>query len=204
MSIPALPTTFTPASSCLGNTNIWLVYHDNKFNCFSSYACPYYFLQGPLDTSDCLPPNYEDSEDTFHSPGICPSGYTSACTSAQSLGTYAVTVQICCPTGFVFLLPLIFLISDRNYAYSFINTSGFQCQTKPNLYWETTLRCFSQFTTTEVISATATQSDTQTSMLTTVAVGSTDAVNAYAIAIQMSAPSTKANLSRMLSFSNRI
>lgn len=118
MSIPALPTTFTPASSCLSNTNIWLVYHDNKFNCFSSYACPYYFLQGPLDTSDCLPPNYEDSEDTFYSPGICPSGYTSACTSAQSLGTYAVTVQICCPTGFVFLLPLIFLISDRNYAYS--------------------------------------------------------------------------------------
>jgi hypothetical protein len=119
MSIPALPATFTPASSCLGNTNIWLVYHSNKYNCFSSYTCPYYFLQGPLSTSDCLQPSYEDLEDTFCSSRICPSGYTSACTSTHSLGTHAVTVQICCPTGFVFLLLLIFMIETMLISYRY-------------------------------------------------------------------------------------
>jgi hypothetical protein len=111
MSIEALTTTFTPASSCLGNTNIWLI---NLLEiCPNSSPCPYYFLQGPPSTSDCLPQSYGGSEYSFYYPGICPSGYTSACTSIKSLGTYTVTVQICCPTRFVFLLPLLF----RNYVY---------------------------------------------------------------------------------------
>jgi hypothetical protein len=198
-SIAALTTTFTPASSCLGDTNIWLVYDVEFRNCFLTNSfCSYYFLQGPLSTSACLPPSYGGSENTFYYPGICPSGYTSACTSVQSLGTYSVTVQICCPIRFVFLPPHLY---NRNYVHPLVNTaSGFQCQSNRNLYWQTTLGCFAPFRTLETIYVTATQSNMHTTALTTATVGKNDAVNAYAIAIQISVPSTtKANLPRFLS-----
>ena len=103
MSVAALTTTFTPAPSCLGNSNIWQIHYGT--NCA---ACPYYFLQGPPSTSDCLPPSYAGSEYTFYYPGICPSGYTSACTSVKSLGSYTATVEICCPAGLVPLFPFFF------------------------------------------------------------------------------------------------
>jgi hypothetical protein len=105
MSIAPLPTTFTPASSCLGDNNIWQIFFESDL---------YYFMQGPPSDLNlgCLPPSYGDSEYTFYYPGICPSGYTAACTSVKSLGTYTATVQICCPTRLVFPLPSTF----RNYS----------------------------------------------------------------------------------------
>src|ERR1700735_992507 len=105
MSFLPLTTTFTPPSSCLGTNNIWNIIYSPSFD---------YFVQGPPSTyrSDCLPSGYKvpssgDSDFTFYSPGICPSGYTSACPSTKTFGPSTVTVQICCPPGFVFPLRLV-------------------------------------------------------------------------------------------------
>jgi hypothetical protein len=86
-----------------------------------------------------------------------------------------------------------------------VNTaSGFQCRSNPSSYWQMTLGCFTPFTTAEFIPATATQQGVLTSEVLTVAVGTADAVNAYAIAIQISALSTKANLPKVLSQQHNI
>ncbi|KAN0075868.1 hypothetical protein V8E54_007138 [Elaphomyces granulatus] len=156
MTLEALTTTFTPARSCLGDSNIWQL----------PYLQAVYYLQGPpsISYSGCLPPSYRGSEFTFYYPGICPSGYTSACTSVKSLGTYTVTVQICCPT------------------------SGFQCQSQLSYYWQTTLGCFTPFNAHGILSVTVSTAGIIT--VSAVTVDTTDAVNAYAIAIQTSVLST--------------
>jgi hypothetical protein len=186
----ALTTTFTPASSCLGGSNIWQIYLDCPYSCSSTY-----FLQGPPSTyaSGCLPPSYQGSEYTFYYPGICPSCYTSACTSVKSLGTYTVTVQICCPTRFVFLL----LHNFRNYVYTLVSIAGrFQCHSTGA--WQKTLGCVGSPFTADIIPVTASQDGTTS--LTAVRVNTlTDSVNAYAIAIQIPVLSTnnKVNLASM-------
>jgi hypothetical protein len=159
----------------------------------------YLFLARAPSTyaSGCLPPSYQGSEYTFYYPGICPSGYTSACTSVKILGTYTVTVQICCPTRFVFLL----LHNFRNYVYTLVSIAGrFQCQsTGASLRdWQKTLGCIGSPFTTDIIPVTASQDGTTS--LTAVRVNTlTDSVNAYAIAIQISVLSTnnKVNLASM-------
>jgi hypothetical protein len=159
MSLVPLTTTFTPSSSCLASDNIWEIFIS------TSTA---YFLQGPPSTSDCLPsgyevPSYGDSGlgFTFYFPGICPSGYTAACTSTNGLGPYTVTMQMCCP-------------------------SSFQCQFSPILEWQTTLGCFNPFTATETITVIASESGTTST--TSASINPSGAVNAYAIAIAIRNP----------------
>jgi hypothetical protein len=76
--------------------------------------------------------------------------------------------------------------------------SGFQCESGGivEYSWEKTLDCVTRFTK-GTISVTASKSGTM--VPTTVTVVSTDAMNAYAIAIQIADFSTKASLPRMLS-----
>jgi hypothetical protein len=161
-----LTTTFTPAYSCLASNNIWQIIISTSFG---------YFLQGPPSTSDCLPSGYSYGDSgsglTFYFPGICPLGYTAACTSTNSLGPYIANVQICCPSRFVFPLRLVV----RNFVYP----NSFQCQFSPSLEWQTTLGCFIPFTATEAIAVTVSQTGT-TSTTSTELSGT---VNAYAIAI---------------------
>jgi hypothetical protein len=93
MSIAALTTVFTPAPSCLAPTNIWQIYASCPlvgFNC-------YYLIQGPPSQSNCFPGGYEPTSTAYYSPGICPQGYTPACSQANPTGSVTVTTQTCCP-----------------------------------------------------------------------------------------------------------
>lgn len=76
-----LTTTFTPPSECL--TDVYR-YNDNQ-------------LLGPM-TSICYPVGWTNTSTTFYSPGICPSGYTTACISANTANTVTETIATCCPT----------------------------------------------------------------------------------------------------------
>src|SRR5256885_2077011 len=48
------------------------------------YGLPanFWWQLGPSNAPQCLPPNYQSSSDFYYSPGVCPSGYTEACTSS--------------------------------------------------------------------------------------------------------------------------
>jgi hypothetical protein len=173
--------------------------------------CPEYLMQGPPSTSGCLPPSY--GENVIYYPGICPSGYTKACTSIQTVletfstsvldpGAYYMTVmtaEICCPTRFVFSLPFVF----RNHIYPLVNIASFVCIGKPGFDYQSSLGCFSPFTKPETIPVIV--SATGTTMLGTITQSSGGGVNAYTIqvAVQISNSgthsSTKANFPGMLS-----
>ena len=95
MSVPALTTTFTPAASCLASSNVWEIHFTTAgAGAFDTYL---YYLQGPPRTSDCLPENYDPVTTAYYSPGICPSGYTAACSYANTLGSLTETTLTCCP-----------------------------------------------------------------------------------------------------------
>lgn len=77
-----LTTTFTPAASCLSNytQGIWLAL-------------------GPPPTTDCLPSGWDSSLQYF-SPGVCPSGYHTACNGSTVHGQITESKATCCPSGF--------------------------------------------------------------------------------------------------------
>ncbi|KAI0120260.1 hypothetical protein F4776DRAFT_245400 [Hypoxylon sp. NC0597] len=84
-----LTTIYTPSGSDCTSTFIGLNY-DNKW---IQYGV------GGAASSACLPPNFIPYEPYYYSPGICPSGYTSACQaqSSPSTGTVSATTATCCP-----------------------------------------------------------------------------------------------------------
>jgi len=88
MSVPALTTIFTPASSCL--------YEMAQFD-GSSFGT---LLLGPDPTpTECYPKGWQPVSTFYFSPGICPSGFTTACTTSliSSSGQVTETVATCCP-----------------------------------------------------------------------------------------------------------
>ena len=89
MSVGSLTTTFTPPSSCLAaiSTIGWSSEGDGGF-----------FFAGPYTTSGCMPPNFQFASTAYYSPGICPDGYTTACSSLNIIGAVSETVVTCCPT----------------------------------------------------------------------------------------------------------
>lgn len=96
-SNPALTTTFTPASSC---TNYHMLpYAASGFACMvgdQSSPCQYLHL-GPSTTDGCLPSDWSTGTDAYYSPGVCPTGYTEACSNLVSVGTVTETRATCCP-----------------------------------------------------------------------------------------------------------
>ncbi|OTB08550.1 hypothetical protein M426DRAFT_317173 [Hypoxylon sp. CI-4A] len=87
-----LTTIFTPSGSDCTSTFIGLL----TGNAWLQYGV------GGAASSACLPASFEAFEDYFYSPGICPSGYTSACVAqyAPSTGTASETEATCCPTSY--------------------------------------------------------------------------------------------------------
>lgn len=85
-----LLSTFTPSAACASNTGLTV---------FDQGPITVYWAEGPMSTGSqgCYPSSY--SPDLFHyySPGLCPSGYTTACTSLNSIGTVTETIHTCCP-----------------------------------------------------------------------------------------------------------
>jgi hypothetical protein len=88
MDLGALTTVFTPPSSCLASSALWWIY--TGYNVYQ--------LQGPPDLQNCFPPSYVPNSTAYYSPGVCPSGYTTACTSFNTVGTVTDTLYTCCPT----------------------------------------------------------------------------------------------------------
>jgi hypothetical protein len=94
MSLGALTTTYHPPASCTVSLGHTYVLDD-----------PQPTIVGPVSTDGCFPDNYGDSRDNYYSPGICPAGYTSACSSFNSGGGTTETVVTCCPTYVPFATP---------------------------------------------------------------------------------------------------
>ncbi|CAK7205758.1 hypothetical protein SEUCBS139899_008537 [Sporothrix eucalyptigena] len=121
MSVPALTTTFVPASSC--TVDLYKLAYPN-ITCAigtSLIACDFFHLGVDSSTSNCFPSGWSDASTAYFSPGICPSGYTEACQSVVNSETRAT----CCPIGY-------------------------QCQTETNWPWYSTDRCTYVMSTSQV------------------------------------------------------
>jgi hypothetical protein len=186
VDIVTIPPTFTPASSCLGSSNIWEIVLGTSV-CTPNdpiSPCPAYLLQGPITSSDCLPPSYVPwRKSSLVYQGSCPQGYWTACTSESTAYTSTVIFGICCPR---FVLPLPFIFRIRNNIDN--TTSSFKCQFTSSIPFQTTLGCFTEFTATETVPVTVSHTGIP-SLGFTVAYPQA-AVNAYSIVIQISDSAT--------------
>lgn len=90
-----LTTTFTAPSSCATATGLYQVWPDPG---------GYYYEQGPLlGRTECYPSGYDASPSQYYSPGLCPAGYTAACSSTGLISsTVTETAYTCCPTAAVY------------------------------------------------------------------------------------------------------
>lgn len=87
-----LTTTFTAPSSCTTATGLYQIWPGTD---------RYFYEQGPLGSrTECFPSGYDPSPSQYYSPGLCPSGYTPACSSTEiSSNTAIETAYTCCPTA---------------------------------------------------------------------------------------------------------
>ncbi|KAL1842596.1 hypothetical protein VTJ49DRAFT_4776 [Mycothermus thermophilus] len=93
-----LTTTFGAPSSCSSDAaQIYQVWSGSA----SSYVA------GPFYTrdSDCFPSGYDPEPTKYFSPGWCPQGYTTACSSLATAGRETETAVICCPAHYTFSCP---------------------------------------------------------------------------------------------------
>ncbi|OTB16156.1 hypothetical protein K445DRAFT_317141 [Daldinia sp. EC12] len=91
-----LTTTFTPASGC--NSILSGIVYTQTLPDSNTSTHKYHSL-GPSATSECYPPGFEPAG--FYSPGICPSGWWSACGTRDAIATVTETRATCCPLGYV-------------------------------------------------------------------------------------------------------
>ncbi|KAI0851899.1 hypothetical protein F5Y00DRAFT_274188 [Daldinia vernicosa] len=92
-----LTTTFTPASGC--NSILSGIVYTQTLQDGNTTTHKYHSL-GPSATSECYPPGFEPASG-FYSPGICPSGWWSACGTLDAIATLTETRATCCPLGYV-------------------------------------------------------------------------------------------------------
>ncbi|KAM7209581.1 hypothetical protein V8F20_000319 [Naviculisporaceae sp. PSN 640] len=109
-AIGPLTTTFQAPSSCTTTTpQIYQVHNTQDHDTYS-------YVQGPLfkSGSNCFPSGYDASPSAYYSPGVCPQGYTAACTKTSTIRTAIPAVPagdedavetafICCPTATGFI-----------------------------------------------------------------------------------------------------
>ncbi|KAK4443365.1 Gag poly protein, partial [Podospora aff. communis PSN243] len=99
--IAPLTTTFTPPPHCTSSAGL----HISEWK--PSPAQGLWYAVGPLQSPPhfpCFPPSYNPTTQNYYSPGLCPSGYTPACTSRNTIASLTETIYTCCPTaqGFTF------------------------------------------------------------------------------------------------------
>ncbi|KAI2633158.1 hypothetical protein GGS26DRAFT_69103 [Hypomontagnella submonticulosa] len=91
-NLGALTTTFSAPPSCESDDGTYKV-SDGREN------GKYYYVQGPRDTTNCMPRSYVPDRTAFYSPAPnCPAGFTPACSETNTAGTVTETVYTCCPT----------------------------------------------------------------------------------------------------------
>lgn len=86
-NLGALTTTFTPPPACSTLAGIYQQHVDGGV----------WEMQGPIETDECYPPDFNPTRDYVYSPGVCPSGYSVACRDYHG-DQDATTVHTCCPT----------------------------------------------------------------------------------------------------------
>ncbi|KAI2464605.1 hypothetical protein F4781DRAFT_412495 [Annulohypoxylon bovei var. microspora] len=92
-----LTTTFTPAPECTAVIS-GIVFTQTGTD--GNTTTHKYHSLGPSDTSSCYPPAFQTTSG-FFSPGICPSGWSSACGSVDVIGgSITETTATCCPLGY--------------------------------------------------------------------------------------------------------
>jgi len=92
----ALTTTFTQPPDCLTTTPVHITW---TTGCrYGGTECPY-VIEGPRlpEQPSCFPSGFNPTTTAYFSPGLCPSGYTPACTELNSAATITETVYTCCP-----------------------------------------------------------------------------------------------------------
>ncbi|KAI0130664.1 hypothetical protein F4814DRAFT_138763 [Daldinia grandis] len=92
-----LTTTFTPASEC--HSIISGIVYTQTLQDGNTTTHKYHSL-GPSPTSECYPPGFEPASG-FYSPGICPFGWWSACSTLDAIATLTEARVTCCPLGYV-------------------------------------------------------------------------------------------------------
>ncbi|KAH8658095.1 hypothetical protein BX600DRAFT_63225 [Xylariales sp. PMI_506] len=92
VTIGPLTTTFTPPASCTNDFTNYYQMWTGDLGVFD--------IAGPYTTESCFPSGYNPARSEYYSPGICPAGYKTACSSVDTNGVTAVT---CCPP-YVFIL----------------------------------------------------------------------------------------------------
>lgn len=87
-----LTTTFTAPPACATATGLYLIWPG---------IGEYHYQQGPLGSrTECFPSAYDASPSRYYSPGLCPSGYTPACSSTDIISSRTTeTAYTCCPTA---------------------------------------------------------------------------------------------------------
>jgi len=88
--VAALTTTFVPAPSCVSDIYMYL------FGIAPPIGDSFYLSLGPptalATDASCYPPSFTPPpEIQYYSPGICPSGYSIACSSLLSLDAQTET-----------------------------------------------------------------------------------------------------------------
>jgi hypothetical protein len=128
-----LTTTFIPPPSCTSSfAHVYITTDPGGTAAFG----------GPVSPDGCFPTNYQNPLSNYYSPGICPLGYTAACSSLNSLGSLTETAVTCCP-GF-------------GFSYWCVGTN----QGSP-VSWVTTYHgCGSGFTTMSTVATIASNGDT--------------------------------------------
>ncbi|KAI0443959.1 hypothetical protein F4803DRAFT_561300 [Xylaria telfairii] len=173
-----LPTNFAVNSNCARDLN-------DVYKYYTTPGSSYFLLQGPVEQTSCYPSSYTANSKQYYSPALCPTGFTSACESHNSVGTMDETVVRCCPTQ-----------------------SKFVCRTQVTYDWEETLGCVNPQDPATTTTWTVSQvSDGQTSLTTyTSAIGG---VNAYQIQVgfqstDFASSTTTKTVSTTASISHRI
>ncbi|RYP48669.1 hypothetical protein DL768_005513 [Monosporascus sp. mg162] len=154
--IGALTTTFTPPAACATSTGLYLV------DCGEDCS---YHAKGPLETTACYPSEYDPHISSgYYSPGICPSGYTEACSRAENVGTVTEWAYTCCPS---------------------VESNLYSCLPTAYLEWDLTLGC--QITMSSgsftLFDITATELNGQMSVQSST-VGNDFRINAHAIEVR--------------------
>ncbi|KAH7120919.1 hypothetical protein B0J11DRAFT_52026 [Dendryphion nanum] len=88
---PPLTTTFTPPPGCFGTFPSWAI-----------HGTVHWFLQAETwNATTCFPTSFQfnPTATVTYSPGICPSGWTSACNSLKTFIGSIETIHTCCPSG---------------------------------------------------------------------------------------------------------
>ncbi|CRG83611.1 hypothetical protein PISL3812_00965 [Talaromyces islandicus] len=171
-----LTTTFTPAPSCLSDLHLLDFTASGFGQCSagtSTFNCRYLHL-GPRPTTACEPPGWKPQTGVFFSPGVCPSGYSEACSNVITAGTVTETRATCCPSQYTCNAPTetgwpwyglngcTYVISTTStYTYITSKPTGLATSTSVDQFGVNAYAIRIRYQSSDLITATSTSEPTQ-------------------------------------------